>query len=492
MWQELGIAATADTSAIRRAYAARLKLTRPDQDPAGFARLRAAYEAALAFAERQAGADETLSNATAPPQPSEPGPTALPQHPDEAAVMAALQRLDVAGAADALETALRRGALPIGIEMRLSAYLVELLTRLQNVPPPLLVQTATRFGWYGQDTPTADPAVLQLQSRIAAELWFAGLQRQSRSLFLYLGTPRAGAARLLSGKGGFVISRLLPPQPPLLQLMSELYAHARWLRDRFDAARIAQVETLLGRMAARSMQGRSYLSATRWRRFFSAHNARVSLLALLPGLAAGTRSHTFLAGFMVYQCTRVGLSWLPAWQRPFAIFGTIASVCAIVLAIQSDGADGFRIAISGFDGFRTERLSSPAQPVISATLLSAARRGDSNAMLAIGDDLLQYAKTTQEIERAAAWLTASADRGNINAMLHLDSIYLNPNDMDFDASLAYKWSGIALRLWRGPENNTALQHDHDQAAAALFPEFRRPVLKEIRDWQPHASPLPAW
>jgi hypothetical protein len=54
MWDELGIAPIADLAAIRRAYAARLKQTRPDDDPEGFRSLRAAFEQALARAERMA------------------------------------------------------------------------------------------------------------------------------------------------------------------------------------------------------------------------------------------------------------------------------------------------------------------------------------------------------------------------------------------------------------------------------------------------------
>lgn len=67
IWAVLGIEPTQDVTAIRRAYAAALKRTRPEDDPAGFAQLRQVYEFALMLA--RAGAQKAaVSESDAVPE----------------------------------------------------------------------------------------------------------------------------------------------------------------------------------------------------------------------------------------------------------------------------------------------------------------------------------------------------------------------------------------------------------------------------------------
>ena len=52
-WSILGLEEpTQDVSSIRRAYAVKTRECHPEEDPEGFLRLREAYQAALAYAER--------------------------------------------------------------------------------------------------------------------------------------------------------------------------------------------------------------------------------------------------------------------------------------------------------------------------------------------------------------------------------------------------------------------------------------------------------
>jgi hypothetical protein len=72
--RELGLGPDADERAVKRAYAARLKTTRPDTDPDGFQTLNAAYQAALAWVQSRSIAAATGAMASAAEADLDPPP----------------------------------------------------------------------------------------------------------------------------------------------------------------------------------------------------------------------------------------------------------------------------------------------------------------------------------------------------------------------------------------------------------------------------------
>ena len=102
-WTILGIPRGADVAAIRHAYAARLKETRPDEDPEAFQRLVQAREAALAAARsrppaaRRPAPEEARPTREEPPrldpEPA-PVPVVVETAPDVLPAAAVLRRPD--------------------------------------------------------------------------------------------------------------------------------------------------------------------------------------------------------------------------------------------------------------------------------------------------------------------------------------------------------------------------------------------------------------
>ena len=242
-WHELGIAPTADRQAIRRAYAARLKTIDPDRDPQAFQRLRGAYETVLLR-----GAE-----AAAPPPPA-----ASKEAADEAPARNALQAIrkrlhqgDVAAALGLLQQADAADTLPLWAVRELEQEMLAQAAATPALPREILLQLVRRFGWDEASHPVraAQPSLFAaLDRRLDAERWYTEL------------LSRAGTRQRLRPDSGRFVARLLLRGPPrwhewfgpaamrlmlgtarhaLTEVLQQFAVHEKWLRERFDARRIA-------------------------------------------------------------------------------------------------------------------------------------------------------------------------------------------------------------------------------------------------------------
>lgn len=169
-WRILGIEPTSDPALIRRAYAQRLKVTHPEDDPDGFRELRAAYEAAMARAGRAGSADELpVRVEPATPErddtPARQSSRSAPADAGDDAVGSArrwLQELErtlrspeipaeeLTPILDGMlsDPALENLSVRVDAELALASMLIERWPRSR----PLLLRAADSFGWQADDS----------------------------------------------------------------------------------------------------------------------------------------------------------------------------------------------------------------------------------------------------------------------------------------------------------------------------------------------------
>ncbi len=255
LWAELGIEPTCDAAAIRRAYAARLKTIRLDEEPQRFARLRQAYERALASTASSSvssGAPQPktptpspLSNGEPPLEPPAPAlePDA-PSAPAPEAITGLLRQREVLAAAQWLVEARISMRLDLQDDMRLADQLGWTMAKDLTLPPGQVHEAACLLGWPTQANGAWAAA---LRARLDAETWLAGLRRADASWTRWLGASSAMAARMLLGRGRPRLLASMSRDPTLRKRYGEFLLHAPIVGDKFDPVRIAAVDAFMTR-----------------------------------------------------------------------------------------------------------------------------------------------------------------------------------------------------------------------------------------------------
>ncbi len=174
-WSCLALEPTHDAQAIKRAYAAKLRVTRPDDDALAYQALREAYDRALRWARESCRRIDTTEEHEqddtpgAPPQPSLPAPPGddapaptrqarLPSAPAAPMVhpRGLVQRLDAAwqpAGEAAWPTAWREAriglqALPLAAADESSRVFADWIIATPGLPEAALRQLCDEFGWF--------------------------------------------------------------------------------------------------------------------------------------------------------------------------------------------------------------------------------------------------------------------------------------------------------------------------------------------------------
>lgn len=248
IWAALGIEATADRAAIRRAYARRLKTIDQARQPEVFAALRSAYEAAMAAAQgggESRPAPQTTAEARTPAAPPPERPAAPAPPPEIAAIVQAIAARDAVAAARLLREARLGCKLALADDMALANRLLHALAYDLELEGAAVEEAALILDWYGgNETYRRSPEMDRLTRRLDAEHWYRGLRAAAESWRIRF-TRRGGAARLMLGRGRIALPWRVVPGAALMQAFASYGVYGLWMRGRFDADRLPHLEQIL-------------------------------------------------------------------------------------------------------------------------------------------------------------------------------------------------------------------------------------------------------
>jgi hypothetical protein len=335
-WQVLGLAEPTDElTLIKRSYAAKLKLTRPDDDAQAYQALREAYDRMVAWARQQ----QALRAAA--PEPAEPVEVATDEpvlaSPSPEALCELITRAVPLGPAalEALLPVLRRhlNDLPLGQEAEASARFADLVLRTPLLPPALLGMLQAHFNWLddfrterligpgraqavqaalaGLRRPLTDGQLLRTHADLVGLQALLERGRSVRALLLatLMGLP---LQRQIAAAGPALMARI-GFDAELLGRLARVLKGAQWLRTLAVAAGIYALGAIVTLDAGEAAVGT-------WRALVVAVGTVVPLL-LVFGLLYGLRRRGNL----------LPASWVPHWRR-LAPWSGVALILAAALA----------------------------------------------------------------------------------------------------------------------------------------------------------------